>query len=656
MAGTILYKLSLDATKFESGLKTAERQLQKTAANFQKVGKNLSTYITAPIAGLAAVTVRAYDIQAKAEQNLLTALKGRKDIQQSLISQAQALQKTTLFGDEETIKAQALIAAFVKEEDQIKKIIPLVQDMATAKGMDLAGAADLVSKTLGSSTNAMSRYGIQVEGAVGSNERLMSLVNGMSAAFAGQAEAAAKVGAGGIVQLKNAVGDLGEQFGKIVVEYINPFIDKLKAFTERLSNMDESTKRSIVRWAGFAAALGPVVFVIGKIIAVIGTMIKVFRILNATLLGNPIILIIAAIIAAIAGLVFVFKSVKDSIYAFAGYFEATWNRIQIIFLNGKTFVLDTIQKLINSIFGFFNRVASKLGLEDMFEALDFSDKIDKDKAKIQELQSAIDNNKWKDISDVWSEFSGAAANNFKKVTGIFSVNMDSIQEKATETGDVISGALSGGGSGGGGSRKTPKMEKIATIGDANVLGTEKANEGLENMSGWLERQSQQVNVLNEGWMQFKETMSEFASSVVPGITDAFGQMIAGTKGAFSSLVSSVLDGLKRIINGLLAQAIAGVIAGESKKGLLGLITASIGIGALTAIWNSKVPKLATGGVIPGGFPNDTYPALLSSGETVLPKPKALSGMMGGYPSEVRVRMSYDELIGVLNFGNKRAGS
>jgi len=32
--------------------------------------------------------------------------------------------------------------------------------------MDLAGAADLVSKTLGSSTNALSRYGIEVTGAV----------------------------------------------------------------------------------------------------------------------------------------------------------------------------------------------------------------------------------------------------------------------------------------------------------------------------------------------------------------------------------------------------------------------------------------------------------------------------------------------------------
>lgn len=157
----------------------------------------------------------ALDKQLKAEKSLLTALNGRTDVQRRLISQAKELQGSTLFGDEETIKAQALIAAFVKEGDQIERIIPLVQDLAAAKGMDLAAAADLVSKTLGSSTNALSRYGIQVEGAVGSTERLESLANGLTSAFGGQAEAAAGADVT-FTQLKNAMGDLQEEIAKLV--------------------------------------------------------------------------------------------------------------------------------------------------------------------------------------------------------------------------------------------------------------------------------------------------------------------------------------------------------------------------------------------------------------------------------------------------------
>ena len=37
-----------------------------------------------------------------------------------------------------------------------------------------------------------------------------------------------------------------------------------------------------------------------------------------------------------------------------------------------------------------------------------------------------------------------------------------------------------------------------------------------------------------------------------------------------------------------------------------------------------LPGMKDGGVIPQGYPDDTYPALLSSGETVLPKPEAIS--------------------------------
>ena len=82
--------------------------------------------------------------------------------------------------------------------------------------MDLTVAADLVSKTLGSSTNAMSRYGIQVTGAVGSTERLESLTNNLANVFGGQASAQAQTMAGSIEQAKNAMGDAAETIGNLL--------------------------------------------------------------------------------------------------------------------------------------------------------------------------------------------------------------------------------------------------------------------------------------------------------------------------------------------------------------------------------------------------------------------------------------------------------
>jgi hypothetical protein len=103
--------------------------------------------------------------------------------------------------------------------------------------MDLTAAADLISKTLGSSTNAMSRYGIQVEGAVGSTERLESLTKSIADVFGGQAAGQAKTFAGKIQQLKNDHGDLWEEMGFVITQ--NTFfikgIDLAKQYVQRLS-------------------------------------------------------------------------------------------------------------------------------------------------------------------------------------------------------------------------------------------------------------------------------------------------------------------------------------------------------------------------------------------------------------------------------------
>ena len=159
--------------------------------------------------------------QEQAEKKLEVAL-GKTS--KALLNHASALQKMTTFGDEAIIGVQSSLAAFIKDEEQIKKATEATLDMAVAMGMDLKAAGDLVAKTLGSSTNAMSRYGIQVEGAVGSTERLESLTNNVATLFGGQASAQADTYAGSVQQMKNSLGDMGEQIGAIII----PVFEKLE--------------------------------------------------------------------------------------------------------------------------------------------------------------------------------------------------------------------------------------------------------------------------------------------------------------------------------------------------------------------------------------------------------------------------------------------
>jgi hypothetical protein len=251
--------ITANNTKFKKGINGAQSELKGFQKSVNAMGSAIAgAFAVSSLIAFGKESVALADTQLKAEKALLTALDGRSGAQQELIKQAQQLQGITLFGDEETIRAQSLIAAFVEEEEQIKTIIPLVQDLATAKGMDLAGAADLVAKTLGSSTNALARYGINVEGAVGSTERLDSLSRGLADAFGGQARAAAEADVS-MTQLKNAIGDLKEAIGELIAPGdTSKVIDGVNEMTETVKVLGDesvSTKNKLIKFfSGFGVS------------------------------------------------------------------------------------------------------------------------------------------------------------------------------------------------------------------------------------------------------------------------------------------------------------------------------------------------------------------------------------------------------------------
>lgn len=262
--GFLTIAFGADLRGFDKAMKKAQRSIKKFGTSMQRTGKNLTRNLTLPLAAFAAASVKAFDTQAKAETKLLTALKGREDIQKRLIAQAKELQTQTLFGDEETIAAQAMLATMGLEEEAIMRLIPLVQDMATAKGMNLVQAADLVAKSVGSSTNALSRYGITITGAVGSQERLNTATEALNKAFGGQAEAVSKVGLGPLTQLKNILGDLSEDIGKIILPTLNDLAKDVKELALRFDGLTDATKKNIVKWGAITAAVGPFLILIGK--------------------------------------------------------------------------------------------------------------------------------------------------------------------------------------------------------------------------------------------------------------------------------------------------------------------------------------------------------------------------------------------------------
>lgn len=214
-------------------LKSVDKEVKKTSKSFSTLAKaTVGLLALNQVNRFAKESIRLFNEQARVEKSLEVAL-GR--VSTELLNQATALQQLTLFGDEQTIQAQAFFAQMGLEEDQIKRLIPITQDFAAAKGIDLKTASDLVAKSVGSSTNALSRYGIVIEGAAGSQDRVTSAVNALSDAFGGQAQAAALAGSGSLTQLGNTFGDLQETIGGLLVDGLNPFVGGLTSIIQTVN-------------------------------------------------------------------------------------------------------------------------------------------------------------------------------------------------------------------------------------------------------------------------------------------------------------------------------------------------------------------------------------------------------------------------------------
>ncbi len=240
--------------------------------------KTVSIAAGAALAGLGYEMIKAIEAASEseaAEKRLTTALGYRS---QALLDQAGALQKTTAFGDDQIVQAQAAIAAFTRDETAIKSLTKATLDFAAAKGMDLASAGDLVAKSFGSSTDALSRYGIEVNAAAGSAGRLKQITEGLSAHFGGQASAAAQSFAGRIAQAGNAFNDLQEEVGFLITK--NPVVIKAVELVTRqfesLSGWVNENRLSLMSYVKD----GVLLFVAG-----IGTAVEVMRFFHNGWLG-----------------------------------------------------------------------------------------------------------------------------------------------------------------------------------------------------------------------------------------------------------------------------------------------------------------------------------------------------------------------------------
>jgi hypothetical protein len=238
--------LTAKSEKFSQDLDRAERRAQKFNKAMMAVGAAVAGVLSSrAILRGGKELLRAFSVQQDAVESLRASLlvtgKTGSAALQLLTENAARLQQATTKGDEAIIQATASIAQLATElsATDLASAQEALVGIADAffKG-DVQAAALIVGKSIGSATNALTRYGIQLDVAASQQEKLAQIMAQSDKFYAVSAARAATL-SGRAQQLSNAFGDLKETLGGMLEEAlgITEFLEKMTRFVSGMNNL-----------------------------------------------------------------------------------------------------------------------------------------------------------------------------------------------------------------------------------------------------------------------------------------------------------------------------------------------------------------------------------------------------------------------------------
>jgi hypothetical protein len=652
----LIVTIGAQTRQFDKALGSSMRKMQNFGKSTKRLGKSMTMGLTAPIAALGFTAVKAFDQQAKAIAQVEAGLKSTGNTvgftSKQLQQMASDLQTKTIFGDEEILKdATSQLLTFTNiAGDQFTRTQSVALDLATRLDGDLKSASIQLGKALNdpiANLSALSRSGIQfsedqkqVIKSLTESGRLAEaqtvILDELEKQYGGSAEAAAKAGTGGLKQLANSFGDLQEEFGKIIMEFLPPVIDGLKNMLAAFQNLSPQVKRFMVIGAGIAAALGPLLVILPSIIQ--GFMA----------LLSPIGLIIAAVVGLGIAIVTFADEIAPYITDVINYFITLYNESSL--LRG---IIGGIKGTVQVVFDFFlfavdSVISAFKDLGTIIGAVmrgDFS--------AIPELIS----NAFTNAADRMAEFGTKAAEDWSTAVNtelerepLELVTKESVANALSTLGgltNLIPSAISGGGAGAADTGLQPLAAKGGAVGPSPQLVTQSStavSDLAENLKAGRKELSMMVD------------MGPAVEGAFAGIGMAIGGLIAGTV-QMSDIFSQAVLGLASLLIDLGQQFIAAGIAASTffvslTTNPLAAVAAGVALVAAGAVikglsqrMGSTPPALAQGGLAFGptmAMVGDNQNASVDP-EVIAPLSK-LQGMMGGASVQVTGKISGRDIL------------
>ena len=430
---TINIRFATDLKGFSTQMQKAERQMKKMSRQMKQVGKGMSTYITAPIVGIGAASLKSYanlETMQTAFESMLGSSSAAKKMTEDLLK----FSASTPFQISGIGKAsKQLLAAGVAAADVTGKL-KVIGDVAAGANIPIEEMTKIFTKGMAKGKlqaeelNQMAERGIPIldelakmygvtkgeiykmasEGKIGFEAMDVALKNMTSGTgiFADQMKKQSNTIAGIFSTLKDnliiAFGSIGEEIEKAfdLKESMKKTIDFIQDITKKFKELSPEVKKTVIAIAGIAAIVGPLLVITGTVLP---AMISGFSIL-----AGPVGLIAVGVAAAAYAILKYFPQIKKAVVDVANYFIELYNQSAIVRLG-----IEYIKLAFNNTFTFL-----KTGLGVLIDYL----------AAFGRVMKGVFTFSWDDVKQGITDFK----NNFVNRMGEMADSVEGSFKKAIE--------------------------------------------------------------------------------------------------------------------------------------------------------------------------------------------------------------------------------